>query len=115
MTKPIKPEHILLIESMAGHGATLDQIATVLGISPRTLDHWLKREDVQACYKRGKLRAIDQVAGKLYAKALAGDVASMIFYLKTQAGWREVKETIPQGSQVVIYLPERVGHDSKCS
>jgi len=110
----ISPDHILTIETMAANGATLDQIATVLGISPRTLDNWLQREDVRQCYNRAKLQAIDRIAGALYAKALAGDVTCMIFYLKTQAGWREVKESqLPEGSQVVIYVPARSGHDSK--
>ena len=39
--------------------------------------------------KRGKARAIGTIAQTLISKARAGDTASMIFYLKTQAGWRE--------------------------
>lgn len=104
----ITSDHIAVIESMAANGATLDQIATVLNISPRTLDSWLQREDVRQTYLRAKFKAINQIAGALYAKALAGDVTCMIFYLKTQAGWREPKESqLPEGSQVVIYIPER--------
>lgn len=104
----INPDHILTIEEMAGNGATLDQIAAVLEIAPRTLDVWLQREDIRRCYNRGKYKAINQIAGKLYSKALSGDVACMIFYLKTQAGWRETKDTeLPEGSQVMIYIPER--------
>ncbi len=104
----IHPDHIQTIERMAANGATLDQIATVLNVSPRTLDNWLQREEVRQCYNRAKLKAIDQIAGALYAKALSGDVSCMIFYLKTQAGWREAKEPqLPEGSQVVIYIPER--------
>jgi hypothetical protein len=105
----ISPNHIVTIETMAANGATLDQIAAVLEISPRTLDNWLKREDIRCCYNRAKLKAIDQVAGALFSKALAGDVACMIFYLKTQAGWREKDTQLPEGSQVIIYIPERHG------
>jgi IS30 family transposase len=104
----ITPDHVAVIERMASNGATLDQIATVLEVSPRTLDNWLRRDDVRQCYARAKLKAVDQIAGALYAKALAGDVTCMIFYLKTQAGWREVKESqLPEGSQVIIYVPRR--------
>ena len=104
----ITPEHISTIERMAANGATLDQIATVLDISPRTLDKWLQQEDIRRVYLRAKLKAIDQVAGALFSKAMAGDVTCMIFYLKTQAGWREIKDAqLPEGSQVIVYVPER--------
>jgi hypothetical protein len=34
-------------------------------------------------------RAIANVSGKLYEKAMSGDNACMFFFLKTRAGWRE--------------------------
>jgi hypothetical protein len=44
---------------------------------------------VAARYKRGKARAIGVIAQGLINKARSGDTTSMIFFLKTQAGWRE--------------------------
>jgi hypothetical protein len=40
-------------------------------------------------YKRGKAKAIAHVARGLLQKARSGDTVSSIFFLKTQAGWRE--------------------------
>ena len=48
--------------------------------------------EVDARYKRGKAKAIAHVANGLLQKARAGDTTSAIFYLKTQAGWRETTE-----------------------
>ena len=42
-------------------------------------------------YKKGKARAIGTVAKGLLQKARDGDTASTIFYLKTQAGWKETQ------------------------
>ena len=60
-------------------GAVLpvEQIAAYFGVGKTTF------------YKRGKAKAIRDVAGGLLQKARSGDTASAIFYLKTQAGWRE--------------------------
>lgn len=67
-----------------------DQIADYFGISRKTFQALCERdEDIAARYKRGKARAIAHVARGLLQKARAGDTVSSIFYLKTQAGWRE--------------------------
>lgn len=67
-----------------------DQIADYFGISRRTFSAICNRdEEVLSRYKRGKAKAIAHVANGLLQKARAGDTTSAIFYLKTQAGWRE--------------------------
>lgn len=70
-----------------------DQIADYFGIS-RTTFHMIRQRDpeVDERYKRGKAKAIAHVANGLLQKARAGDTTSSIFYLKTQAGWRETAE-----------------------
>ena len=45
--------------------------------------------DIAERYKRGKAKAIAHVAKGLLQKARSGDTVSSIFFLKTQAGWRE--------------------------
>ena len=45
--------------------------------------------DIAERYKRGKAKAIAHVARGLLQRARDGDTVSSIFYLKTQAGWRE--------------------------
>ena len=67
-----------------------DQIGDYLGISRTTFRAILERDpEIAALYKRGKAKAIAHVARGLLQKARSGDTVSSIFFLKTQAGWRE--------------------------
>lgn len=81
-----------------------EQIADYLGISRRTFIAIRERDpDVDARYKRGKAKAIAHVAQGLLQKARSGDTASSIFYLKTQAGWREterIEHSGPDGGPI---------------
>lgn len=71
---------------------TAEQIADYFGIGRTTLFAMMNRDaEIAERYKRGKARAIGAIAQSLIAKARAGDTTSMIFYLKTQAGWRETE------------------------
>lgn len=73
-----------------------EQIADFLGIGRTTFFALLNRdEDLSERYKRGKARAIGSVAQSLVTKARAGNVTAMIFFLKTQGGWRETVEVAP--------------------
>lgn len=42
--------------------------------------------------KKGRAIGLAKVANKLMDKALGGDTASIIFFLKTQGGWKEKQE-----------------------
>ena len=69
---------------------TAEQIADFLGIGRTTFFALLDRDpELSERYKRGKARAVGAVAQSLVTKARAGNVTAMIFYLKTQGGWRE--------------------------
>jgi hypothetical protein len=69
---------------------TTEQMADYFGIGRRTFYALMEREpEIAGRYKRGKARAIGSIAQSLITKARAGDTASMIFFLKTQGGWRE--------------------------
>lgn len=71
---------------------TTEQISDYFGIGRRTFYAMMERdEEIAARYKKGKARAIGAIAQGLIAKARGGDTTSMIFYLKTQAGWRETQ------------------------
>jgi len=82
------------------------QIADYLGIGRTTFQSILGRDpDVAERYKRGKAKAIAHVANGLLQKARSGDTTSMIFYLKTQAGWREtdrLEHSGPDGSPIEV-------------
>ena len=92
------------VETLAAVLST-EQIADYLGIGRRTFWDMMARDDeIAARYKKGKARAIGAIAQGLISKARGGDTASMIFFLKTQAGWRETVavETVPDPGAMVI-------------
>ena len=72
---------------------TTEQIADYFGISRKTWYNIMERnEEVFTHYKRGKARAIASVASNLVTKANSGDLGAQIFFLKTQAGWKETQK-----------------------
>lgn len=83
-----------------------DQIADYFGICRNTFRAICERDpEVGARYKRGKAKAIAHVANGLLQKARSGDTTSSIFYLKTQAGWREtatLEHTGAGGGEIVV-------------
>ena len=91
------------VETLAAVLAT-DQIADFFGIGRTTFWSMMQRDEAIAeRYKKGKARAIGAIAQGLIAKARGGDTTSMIFYLKTQAGWREtaaVEVSVPEAGNV---------------
>lgn len=106
--KEVEAKDLRIVEDMAGRGATLDDIACVIGVSPSTLDRWLKLPEVEQAYRRGRIEAKDTIASRLFDLANEGDVTAIIFFLKAQAGWsdRPKEDVKPQGSQVVVYVPD---------
>lgn len=83
---------------------TAEQVADYFGIGRRTFYSMMARdEEIAARYKKGKAKAIGAIAQGLINKARGGDTASMIFFLKTQAGWREtatVEHVVPEQEDV---------------
>ena len=84
-------KQIIQVESLA---AVLNktQLADYFSIGETTLREIEQRQpEVSEAYKRGKSKAIGNVAKNLIAQAQAGNVSAAIFYLKTQAGWKETQ------------------------
>jgi len=90
ITKPKIHIDLAKVESLAANGLTQEQIAAALGISESTL-HKRKQEntDFTAAIKRGKAKGIALVTNKLMESIKGGNMTGMIFFLKTQAGWKE--------------------------
>lgn len=66
------------------------QIADYLGIDADTFTAIKKRDaEVARRYKKGKSKAVGKMGSSLLQKGFNGDTTAMIFYLKTQAGWKE--------------------------
>ena len=90
MPKIVSNENKEMVSKLSGLGLTHIQIASVLGISRTTLYKHYKEE-----LDSGKAICIGRVAENLY-KMATGDISARntlgaaIFYLKTQANWREV-------------------------
>lgn len=85
-TKPWQPtdEERKAIEQMVAIGLNQEQIAIVIGRSVDSLDRHCRHE-----LDAGKLKANAKIGGKLFEKAMNGDTAALIFWAKTQMGWKE--------------------------
>ena len=69
---------------------TKGQVADYFGISENTLRAVEARQpEVSEAYKRGRVKQCFNMGTNLITLAKAGNVAANIFYLKTQAGWKE--------------------------
>ena len=72
---------------------TLEQIADYFGVARNTFTAICDRQpEVLEHYKKGKTKAIANVAQNLIKQAQDGNTTAIIFYLKTQAGWRETTD-----------------------
>jgi len=76
-----------LVELHATVGTTQDMIARVIGIDKKTLRlHYRDELDLSMA------KANATIGGALFNKAKGGDTASMTFWLKTRARWRETAD-----------------------
>ena len=76
-----------LVQLHATVGTTQAVIADILEIDLKTL-----RKHYRAELDQAKSKANATIGGALFNKAKGGDTAAMIFWMKTQAGWREKQE-----------------------
>jgi len=97
------------VRYLAGVGVRQDDIAKIIGCAPKTLRKRLRDE-----LDRGVAEANATISGYLFAAAKAGNIAAIIFWLKTRANWRErmaPDDPIPctdsaSSSGVVVILPD---------
>ena len=97
------------VRYLAGVGVRQDDIAKIIDCAPKTLRKRLRDE-----LDRGAAEANATIAGYLFAAAKAGNIAAIIFWLKTRANWRE--GTVPNdsiagtdaesNSNVILVLPD---------
>ena len=88
---------------------TKGQMADYFSISETTLREIEKRQpEVSDAYKRGKAKAIGSIASNLISQAKKGNMTAAIFFLKTQAGWREPREDDrpPQPIEISFVNPD---------
>ena len=100
--RELTPEEMAQVEGLASV-LTREQMADYFGMGRSTLQRLMERdEEVSGLYKRGRAKAIGSVAQGLLQRARDGDNASAIFFLKTQAGWKETSVSEVKGTVVVI-------------
>ena len=76
-----------LVQLHAMVGTDQEAIADILEVDPKTLrKHYRKELD------QSKAKANATIGGALFNKAKAGDTTAMIFWMKTQAGFKERHE-----------------------
>jgi len=108
--KTLTPEQVAEVATLAAV-LSQEQIADYFGISRPTFAAICERQpEVLLQYKKGKARAIGTVAKGLLQKARDGDTASAIFYLKTQAGWKETN-TVDHTSSDGTMSPNKAPKD----
>jgi hypothetical protein len=91
------------IEMMAGLGLTQQQIADIKDICVDTLRKYARPQ-----LKRGKSKGIGNVAKTAYQMATSGKSPAMtMFFLKTQAQWRETP-AIPEELLQLLNLKRRL-------
>jgi hypothetical protein len=97
--------HPHICEKLAAKGATVLEIAKVLGVTDRTLFRWQKKyPELRQALKTGKQGPDDNVERSLYQRAIgftgedgkyyAPDVTACIFWLKNRRPeqWRDRKD-----------------------
>lgn len=94
-------------EALAARGMNQSQIAMALGMGESTLYEKLAAfPEFAEAIKKGKAKGIAVVTQALMEKVKGLDTAAIIFYLKTQAGWRESPQTIehtgPDGKPLAV-------------
>jgi hypothetical protein len=85
-----------------------EDVAAIWGMSKTTLYKYCAKE-----IEEGKAGTRLFVAGKLLDAIKQGNIAAIIFYLKTQAGWREVSriETVSEVTHKGVIREEPLDED----
>lgn len=118
-----RPKIVLTEEQLAEVGTlapylTADQLADTIGISRSKFFELLKEdEEVSGLYKKAKGKAVANVANNLVMQAQDGNTTAAIFYLKTQAGWKETErhELVGADDEPLVWKIRIMGEDDATS
>lgn len=79
--QPISAESLAQIEQLAGVGLTINQIAAIINLAPRSVRSRRKWDHAfAAALARGRAKAAENVAKSLYQKCMEGDVQAIRWY-----------------------------------
>lgn len=103
-------EEITQLEALAAV-LTKGQIADYFGISETTLRAIEERQpEVSDAYKKGRVKQCASMGSNLIQLAKKGNVAANIFYLKTQAGWKETESDVQEIPPINIIVDGNATH-----
>jgi hypothetical protein len=112
-----KPKIVFTAEQIAQVEAlsavmSKQQISDYFGISSTTFREIEGRQpEVSDAYKKGKAKAIGAIGQSLVKQAREGNLGAQIFYLKTQAGWRETDADNGTREPITINIVKPDGAD----
>ena len=119
-TSLLTNDQIAEVERMAELACTHDEISHILGVSPATFRNRMDDQGgVRGAYEKGRAKGHEEVKGALRKQIRDGNVTAMIFYLKTQCGWKDtqtIEHTGPHGGAiqlVEIHTPVLTADGSK--
>jgi hypothetical protein len=101
------------IRDLASHGHSEKDIARALGMSAPTWTR-VKNETPEAQDALDAGRSVEHLAlyGKLYEKAMGGDIVALLFLLKCRHGYRETLDiTQTNAVQIVFQIPAALAAD----
>ena len=107
MARPKKSLSVDQIQQVEKLASVLNQtqLAEYFEMSHTTFIEVCKRQpEVSLAYKKGRANAIVKVADSLIQQALDGNTSAQMFYLKTQAGWRETEKIDENGDPIPTTL-----------
>jgi hypothetical protein len=101
-------EELEQIENYVAIGLNQEQIAVVIGRSVDSLDRHCRHQ-----LDSGKFKANAKIGGRLFEKAMGGDTAALIFWAKTQMGWKETDRHEHTGANGGPIQHEQVTSDAE--
>lgn len=111
--KKYDPEIAKKVESYAAIGVPVKDISLLIGMTDKTMKRLYHKH-----WELGRAKANAKVGGALFQKCEQGDVTALIFWAKTQMGWRyddgknenENAETLKQLTQAISEAFKSVGN-----
>lgn len=115
--KWLEKENLVLIQGWKMNGLTDEQIASNIGIAPRTLERWKKQHgQIGRALKVGHTQANFIIENELFSKAMKGNITAMIFWLKNN--WRDKyndSELSPEERKLAVARMEKLKADTRIS
>ncbi|HIJ82987.1 MAG TPA: hypothetical protein HPQ00_02155 [Magnetococcales bacterium] len=91
------------VEAYSGYGVPQEQIASLVrdGIGIHTLRNNFEQELI-----RGKAKANADIGRTLFQQAMGGSIPALIFWAKTQMGWREPPQQVEVSNHAERFLAD---------